>query len=149
MTMNTPAPQNLASKSAKDAILIVDDEPEILDLLRKILEGLDCQVVQANNLTQAREAVRQHGNLSAIVCDQRLPDGVGLDFFRETKTTHPNVVRILITGFVEMEVALAAINDGEIFRFVTKPFRREELEPVVKQSVERSGIRTGRSAYRQ
>lgn len=140
MTVNTPSPKHLTSGSAKDVFLIVDDDQHILDPLCKILEGLNCDVVQATNVTQAREAVQQYGNLSAILCDQRLPDGAGLDFFRDIKTTHPNIIRILITGFVEMQIALAAINEGEIFRFITKPFRREELAAVVKQVVERSHL---------
>ena len=137
ITMDSNPAMNRLSRSEKETILLVDDEQPILDFLDKMLEPLGCQIVLATNLAQARQAIFQHENLGVILCDQRLTDGSGLDFFRELKSAKPNIVRILVTGYVEMQVALAAINEGEIFRFLTKPILREELETVVKQALER------------
>ncbi|MDD2709543.1 MAG: response regulator [Verrucomicrobiae bacterium] len=126
--------------SPKPTVLIVDDEPQIRNIMSDTVESLDCDSIQAADISQARQALEQPIDLAAILCDQRLPDGSGLDFCRELKKTSPDMIRILITGFPDMKVAVAAINDGEIFRFVSKPFEVSELRGIIREAIDKNRL---------
>lgn len=135
--MSAPSSPAPADNPVKDLVLLVDDDPLILDLLSEIASRMGVEMVQASNIADARAAVARHPNLGVVLCDQLLPDGRGLDFFRELKTSNPQLVRLLITGFPETKLALAAINDGEIFRFVTKPASVESIKLAINEALER------------
>lgn len=124
-----------------DQILIIDDDPLILELLEELLKGVGCRVYKALNLDAAKKLVKQHPHIAVIFCDQVLPDGTGLDFFKEIKVTHPQTIRILITAHPEASIALSAINDGEIFRFITKPCAVEEVTHALKDALDRYHLR--------
>jgi response regulator RpfG family c-di-GMP phosphodiesterase len=125
------------SQPPLDTVLLIDDDPLILDALREIVAPLGCGILNASGFQAAHKMIRENANLSVVLCDQFLADGNGLNLFKELKRTHPDVIRLLITGFPEANVALAAINDGEIFRFITKPFSPEEVTVAVKEALER------------
>jgi response regulator RpfG family c-di-GMP phosphodiesterase len=128
------------SMSSPDPILLVDDEPMILTLFREFVQEAGCECFEAKNLTEARQLVQRHPNLGGVFCDQLLPDGNGLDFLRELKTTRPNLVRVLITGFPDTKMALSAINQGEIFRFITKPCEQEQVTMAIHEVIDRAKL---------
>lgn len=137
MTMETAIPPLMALRepSLRDLVLVVDDDPLVGDLLCEIVRSIGCEVLRAETIVAARQQVRQNEELKIILCDQQMLDGTGLDFFREIKGTHPRVTRLLVTGFPELKIALAAINEGEIFRFLTKPLTDKEVIVAVKEAL--------------
>ena len=101
-------------------VLLVDDEP-------RVLEGLTAHLGRRyaiDTATEAREAIRrlsQDGPYHVLVTDMRMPIMNGVDVLREALTISPDTVRILLTGYADIETAAQAINEGRIFRFLTKP----------------------------
>lgn len=130
-------PSSPAASPEERRVLLVDDDHNIRDIIADTVELLGCTAVHAETIAQAQEAIQKQGDFCMLLCDQRIPDGSGLDFCRQLKKEHPNILRILITGFPDMRVAVAAINDGEIFRFVTKPFTIDDLKIVIHDGLER------------
>jgi response regulator RpfG family c-di-GMP phosphodiesterase len=124
----------------KNLVLVVDDDPQGLTLIQEILNSIPCNVICASRLEEAREQLVRNPELSVVLCDQFLPDGNGLAFFQQLKKTHPLIVRILITGFPEADIALAAINDGEIFRFISKPYTLDQVTLPVREALEKGNL---------
>ncbi len=123
--------------SIKNTVLIVDDDEQLLELLGEIVQDMGCISLQASTIAAARKCLAENKNISVLLFDQALPDGNGLDFCRELKRSRPETLRILITGFPETQVALTAINDGEIFRFITKPCTAENVQLTLREAMER------------
>lgn len=128
----TPAP----STAANNSLLIVDDEPVVLAALRDVLEREKYNVVPCTNPLQALEILRTR-EFAVIISDQRMPGMLGLDFLIESKKLNPFASRILITAVLSLSTIVDAINKGEIFRFVAKPWLREELSATVKNAISR------------
>jgi response regulator RpfG family c-di-GMP phosphodiesterase len=138
--VSTPIQTETTQVPSKDQViktLIVDDEDSILTVLQTILKNIGCEVVSAASLEEARMASLEHPDISLIISDQRLQDGLGLDFLRDVKQTLPKSYRILMTGYADMEVLLGAINDGEIFRFLAKPFSAKQMQGAILEAMER------------
>lgn len=119
----------------KDTILLVDDEASII---RALSRTLLFNGYAARGATSPREAIQimDSCNIAVLICDQRMPEMKGNEVLQYARHHHPNIVRILITGFSDMESTIAAINDGQIFRYITKPWKDEELLQVVEQAIE-------------
>lgn len=119
-----------------DPVLLVDDEVAILNLLRDELEQAGYATVGVTSPLQALEQIRQR-NFSVIISDQRMPELSGLEFLAQAARIQPQATRILITGVMEVGTVIEAINKGEIFRFIVKPWLREEFLAAVKNGVQR------------
>jgi len=117
-------------------ILIVDDEPVVLGALKETLERERYHVVACSSPIKAL-AMLQERQFAVIISDQRMPEMLGLDFLVESRKTHPNASRILITAVLALPTIVEAINKGEIFRFVAKPWLREELLATVRNAIQR------------
>jgi len=117
-------------------ILIVDDEPIVLAALKETLEREKYHVVASNNPVKALELVRQQ-DFSVIISDQRMPEMSGLDFLMECRKIQPDATRILITAVLSLPTIIDAINKGEIFRFIAKPWLREELSATLRNATQR------------
>ncbi len=116
-------------------ILCIDDEPDICDALERLFRK-KYRVLKA---TSAKEGLKilQNENVTVIISDQRMPNMTGVQFLRESLKTHPESVRILLTGFADIESVIDAINAGQIYRYVTKPWDPLDLTTAVGQAVER------------
>lgn len=119
-----------------DPVLLVDDEVAILNLLRDELEQAGYATVGVTSPLQALEQIRQR-NFSVIISDQRMPELSGLEFLSQAARIQPQATRMLITGVMEVGTVIEAINKGEIFRFIVKPWLREEFLAAVKNGVQR------------
>ena len=122
--------------AAAHRILIVDDEEIVLAALRETLRREGYAVTTADGPTEAL-AQMQGQVFSAIISDYQMPERTGLDFLAEAKTIQPDATRILITAVLTLDTVIEAINRGEIFRFIVKPWLREELLVTVKNAVQR------------
>ena len=122
--------------SSAPSLLIVDDEPIVLAALKETLEREKYHVVATTNPLKALEILRTQ-EFAVIISDQRMPEMMGLDFLIESKKLNPLASRILITAVLSLPTIVDAINKGEIFRFVAKPWLREELTTTVKNAISR------------
>ncbi len=117
-------------------ILVVDDEEIILTAIREGLRLLGCEVVTCADPMAALEALKRQ-EFSVILTDQRMPVMSGLELLTHARRLRPNATRVLITGVVNLDTIIEAINQGEIFRFIVKPWLLEELQATVKNSLQR------------
>ena len=117
-------------------ILIVDDEEIVLVALRETLARAGYQVTALPSAVAALEVINQI-QFSVVISDQLMPRMNGLEFLSLVKEKQPDASRILITALLSCETVIDAINKGEIFRFIIKPWLREELLATVKNAVHR------------
>lgn len=134
----TPSVQ---SPPPESTILIVDDEPVVLTALQQTLEREKFHVVACASPTKALAIVAER-DFAVIISDQKMPEMLGLDFLVETRKLRPQASRILITAVLSLPTIVDAINKGEIFRFVAKPWLREELIATVRNAVHRHELVT-------
>ncbi len=116
-------------------VLAVDDEASVLDLIQRILSP-HVRLVMAPDLQTATRLLGEHP-IQIVVCDHRLPDGLGLDFLGEWHRRRPDIVGILITGYSEEALVIEAANSGSIFRYLKKPFSKTLLIQAVQDAVHR------------
>lgn len=117
----------------KGRVLCVDDEPCILRALSWLLKK-EFHVVTAESAREGLELIRT-GEFDVVISDQRMPEMSGVDFLNEVKILTPRAIRILLTGYSDLQSAIRSVNESEIFRFVTKPWDVEELPSIVAQAV--------------
>lgn len=116
-------------------LLVVDDEPDNLDLLYRTFRR-DFKVYKADSAFTAMDVLEAEGEMALIISDQRMPEMNGTEFLGKTFEIFPNTVRILLTGYTDVEDLVEAINSGKVFKYITKPWNPEELKVVVKQASE-------------
>ncbi|MBE9041843.1 SpoIIE family protein phosphatase [Oscillatoriales cyanobacterium LEGE 11467] len=126
-------------KSNRLKLLVVDDETDNLDLLYRTFRR-DFRVYKAQSAHQALEVLEERGEMGIIISDQRMPEMNGTEFLSKTVDRFPDTIRILLTGFTDVEDLVDAINSGQVFKYITKPWNPEELKAVVGQAAETYGI---------
>ena len=128
--------ENDQLKDAAHPILIVDDEEIVLVALRDTLVREGYKVVASPHAVHALSILKER-QFSVVISDQQMPLVTGLDFLAQVKQIQPDATRILITAVLSLSTVIDAINKGEIYRFVVKPWLREELLATVKNAVQR------------
>lgn len=127
------------SGSRSHDILVLDDDETVLLAMKETLlrEGYKVQA-----FTQAREALTalEKTQFATIISDQRMPEMTGLEFLDKCKQIQPNASRILITGVLTLNTVIEAVNRGEIFRFLAKPWIREEVLATIDNAVQRYAL---------
>lgn len=119
-------------------ILFVDDEQRILTTMRMLFRN-SYDVLLANNGQEALDALKQH-EVDVVVSDQRMPGMTGIEVLRSARELKPRAMRILLTGYSDLNAIIGSINEGEIFRFVSKPWGNNELRETLQQAVEAAQI---------
>jgi CheY-like chemotaxis protein len=114
-------------------MLVVDDEPDNLDLLYRTFRR-DFNVMRAESGQRALEVLSEEGEVAVIISDQRMPEMKGTEFLSKTVPEFPDTVRIILTGFTDVEDLVDAINAGQVYRYITKPWDPDELKHVVTQA---------------
>lgn len=115
-------------------VLFVDDEPRILTTMRMLFRK-NYEVFIAEGGQQALELLKTQP-IDVIVSDQRMPGMTGIEMLRQARELNPNAMRILLTGYSDLNSIIGSINEGEIFRFVNKPWFDEDLTATVARAVE-------------
>ena len=115
--------------ASKHSILLVDDEPEILFSLRGLLRK-EFELYTAASGAAALEILHQHP-VHVIMTDQRMPQMTGVELLRRAKGDCPEAIRIVFTGYADIKGVVDAINQGEIYRYLTKPWDPDELLAVL------------------
>lgn len=122
-----------AETVTKARVLFVDDEPRVLTTMR-ILFRSHYEVFLAESGAKALELLKTQP-VDVIVSDQRMPGMTGIELLRAARDLNPNAMRILLTGYSDLNAIIGSINEGEIFRFVSKPWSNEELSTTVSRAV--------------
>lgn len=128
----------------KPKILVVDDEPDNLDLLYRTFYR-EYKVLRATSGPAALELLAKEGDVSVIISDQRMPMMSGTEFLSLTATQYPDIIRIILTGYTDVEDLVEAINAGKVFKYVTKPWEAEELKAVVRQALDTHNVLRART----
>ena len=123
------------SGDEKLKLLIVDDEADNLDLLYRIFRQ-QFRVFRADSAFNALDILEQHGEMAIIISDQRMPRMKGTELLRRTVEPYPDTIRIVLTGYTDVEDLVEAINTGQVFKYITKPWKTPDLQSVVKQASE-------------
>ncbi|NMG44816.1 response regulator [Aromatoleum toluvorans] len=114
-------------------VLCVDDEPGIVRSLQWLLQK-QFEVFTATSGAEALELVKQH-DFDVIISDQRMPGMTGVEVLREVRQLSPRTMRILLTGYSDMQAIVRSVNESEVFRFINKPWNIAELPKVVAQAI--------------
>lgn len=113
-------------------ILIVDDQPVVLSTLKKILELGPYKVFSALSGAEGL-AILEKEPVDLVISDERMPGMSGSEFLAVVRRRYPRTVRVILTGYASLDTAIRAINEGEIFRFLTKPIKSQDLHTVVEE----------------
>ncbi|MEM6424735.1 MAG: response regulator [Cyanobacteria bacterium P01_D01_bin.128] len=132
------------SRRAKPKILVVDDEPDNLDLLYRTFYR-EYQVLRAQNGAQALSTLAEQSSITVIISDQRMPGMSGTELLRQTAVLYPNIIRIILTGYTDVEDLVEAINAGQVFKYVTKPWDEDNLKGVVRQALDTHNVLKART----
>lgn len=116
-------------------VLIIDDEEMILSSLKRLLRQEFLVLTAASG--EEGLAVMQHEEVHIILSDQRMPGMSGVDFLSNVKGQFPDAIRLLLTGYADVESVIAAINSGNIYRYLVKPWNPEELISVMREAAQR------------
>ena len=122
-------------EQSKLKLMVVDDEPDNLDLLYRTFRR-EFRVYKADSALNALEILQQEGEMAIIISDQRMPEMNGTEFLSQTVERFPDTIRILLTGYTDVEDLVEAINSGQVFKYITKPWSPEALKSVVQQASE-------------
>lgn len=140
--MNDPRQEQTETSGADEApwnLLCVDDEPNILSALRRLLRPHGYQVTIANSGAEAL-AIMEEQAFDLVISDMRMPEMDGARFLEQVKRRWPDTVRLLLTGYADVTSTVDAINKGEIYRYISKPWDDNELLLIVRQALERKAL---------
>ena len=116
-------------------VLFVDDEERLLAALKRGLLDEPYQALFANSGREALQILEQQ-EVHVLVTDMRMPEMGGLDLLRIARTKYPRVVRMVLSGYTQVSTILTAINQGEVFRYITKPWKlEEEFKPAIREAL--------------
>lgn len=117
----------------KIKVLYVDDEPDNLVGFKATLR-FNYTVFTASDVPHAIKYLNTHRDIRVIFCDQRMPGKTGVDFFEEIRISHPLPVRILLTAYTDVEAVINAINKGQVFRYVKKPWSEADIISAIEEA---------------
>jgi response regulator RpfG family c-di-GMP phosphodiesterase len=116
-------------------LMVVDDEADNLELLHRTFRR-DFEVFLAESGVKALQVLEQEGEMAIIISDQRMPKMNGTEFLSRTVDRFPDTMRILLTGYTDVEDLVGAINAGKVFKYIMKPWNPDDLTVVVQQAAE-------------
>ena len=122
----------------KRPILVVDDEPDMLNSLRGLLR-YDFKVYTAGSGAEG-VALLQQQEIHVVMTDQRMPQMTGVDFLRQIKSEYPEAIRVIFTGYADLNAIIDAINLGNVYRYVSKPWEPEQLIATLREAGEQHDL---------
>lgn len=123
------APHSDAAKAPDlhPTVLIVDDDPGILGALKRVLHNEPYNLLTTTSPMEAFHLLSTH-SVQMVISDQRMPEMTGTELLLQVKLLYPDVVRVILTGYTDEEAIMAAINDGQVYKFLFKPWNAEALK---------------------
>lgn len=129
----------LRIQQQRRSLLLVDDEQNIVSALKRLLRRDGYEMYTANSGQQGLDVLAQH-EVDVIVSDQRMPGMLGADFLRKAKELYPDTIRIMLSGYTELQSVTDAVNEGAIYKFLTKPWEDELLRGHIADAFRLKGI---------
>src|SRR3984893_10959140 len=117
---------------SKHCLLVVDDEPDVCDSVHDLLRR-EFRVLKARSAAEGYKLMESN-EVHIIMTDQRMPQVTGVELLSKIRLGHPKAVRMLFTGYADLDSIVLAINQGHIFQFLKKPWQPEELESEVREA---------------
>jgi len=115
-------------------LLLVDDEENILRALIRVLRRDGYQILRANGGAEGLVLLAEHPEVGVILSDQRMPNMTGIDFLSQVRERHPDTVRMILSGYTDLKTVTDAINEGAVYKFLTKPWEDELLRTNVEEA---------------
>ena len=128
-------PANSPHEAKPPAVLVLDDEPASVSLLRITLHG-NYTVHTATTGEEGLALLAAHPEIAVAIIDQRMPGMSGTEFIQRTIEPYPQLVRIILTGYTDIQSLIEAINAGRVYRYLTKPWKKDDLRVAVRQGLE-------------
>lgn len=119
----------------RHTILVVDDEPDVVKSVQDLLR-YEYRVLGATSAAEGLK-IMETNEVHCVMTDQRMPETTGVEFLTHVRGEHPDAVRLLFTGYADIRAVIEAINQGNVFRYLTKPWDPDELQAVIRQGCER------------
>lgn len=116
-------------------VLFLDDEESIIDGVKRLFIREPYEIFATTKVADARAALAKY-KIKVVVSDYRMPDISGTQFLQEVKEHYPDTVKVLFTGYTDFSAAEEAINVGEVYRFISKPWKTTELLSTIRQCIE-------------
>ncbi len=133
-------PEHLFDRSPRQrTLLLVDDEENILASLKRLLRRSGYRIVTANSAAEGLQRLAET-EVDVIVSDQRMPGMTGVEFLRRAKVLYPDTVRIVLSGYTELQSITDAINEGAIYKFLTKPWEDDLLRANIEEAFRQKGM---------
>jgi CheY-like chemotaxis protein len=132
-------PQFVSRARRTRTLLLVDDEENILAALKRTLRRDGYHIVTACNAAEGLQRLTEH-EIDVIVSDQRMPGMTGVEFLRRAKDLYPHTVRMVLSGYTELQSIIDAVNEGAIYKFLTKPWDDERLRAHVAEAFQHKGM---------
>lgn len=129
-------PEAADTGAGKGTVLLVDDEPNILTALKRVLRPEKLRVLTANGGQEGLELLRSE-SVDVVVSDMRMPEMDGARFLEEVASRWPTTVRILLTGYADHDATVAAINKGSVFQYLSKPWEDHDILLVIRNALEK------------
>jgi response regulator RpfG family c-di-GMP phosphodiesterase len=118
--------------TSRHCLLVVDDEPDVCDSVQDLLRR-EFRVLKAHSADEGYRLMQEE-EVHIVMSDQRMPQITGVELLTRLKARHPHAIRMLFTGYADLDSIIAAINQGHIFQFLKKPWQPEELIGAVRQA---------------
>ena len=125
--------------TTRPRILVVDDEEAILETMTFTFED-DYEVLTSASPREALALLEREGPVAVVISDQRMPEMTGVEFLARVFALHATTVRIILTGFADMDAIIRAINDGHVYAYITKPWEPDQLKQVVRRAVDHHAL---------
>lgn len=138
MSSSTTLDINLATEKPK--LLFLDDEVDNLEALERLLRK-KFNILKASTPAEAFNHLDLNPDISIIISDQRMPLITGVEFLEKSIVTHPECIRILLTGYTDIESVIEAINKGQIYKYITKPWDPVDLQTSLDNAYEKISLR--------
>ncbi|MFA6284152.1 MAG: response regulator, partial [Desulfurivibrionaceae bacterium] len=118
-------------------ILCVDDEANVLKSLKRLFLDEEYEILTAESGKEGLALLEQHEPVQVVISDYRMPEMDGVAFFKEVHERWPDTVRIVLSGYADTAVVVAAINEGQVYKFIPKPWNDDELKVAIAKALER------------
>lgn len=122
-------------KEEKAHILYVDDEPDNLTVFKSTFRRF-YKIHTANSALEGIEILKENPQIEVIITDQRMPETTGVEFLEKILPEYPHSVRMILTGFSDIEAIIDSINKGQVYRYITKPWNPEELQITIDKAIQ-------------
>ncbi len=130
---NKRLPMSDAPASDGRTLLLVDDEPHILSALTRMLRREGYNILSSTSPQEAFDLLAKH-SVQVVISDQRMPEMSGTEFLSRVRQLYPDTVRIVLTGYTDLESVTGAINRGAIYKFLTKPWDDDQLREQIREA---------------